>query len=1634
MKIYNSGRGIHRREISGIERLKDLPDNWVAYTNLDLILPGKGAREIDVVMVLEDRLLLLDLKDWYGPISSKDGNWFNGQIDCGRSPIKKISENVRELVQLLQRFVVDQQKRSKEPLRKLPTPWVEGAVVLTKVTDRTGIADTEASRVFSIEPFVRMVRNRAQREQQLGQSPTRHTDFTSAEWQERFARFFNISTGIFRPGKRRYGSYVSNSETPTFKHGNGIFYEFDAEEEGVPSSLGMLRRWDMTQAEPRFQTAEGRADIVGRERSVIAWLDDRSAECGNILLKPKSDDPERGVAYWEVFERRRRTKRLGEFVATELARTTRIERIELARQVLDAAKRIHDLNAAHLDYGPHSVWLERPSTVKVSHLFAASFPEIESLGKFRYQFLSSSKVPEEHLGEVVEPFRKDVFLLGCIVHTLLVGSAPAGDPPEWRASADPEGEYAALHPWFERCLDIDAKQRFANADGMLDAFNAALASIPDRKATIEGLERFRTLKSQRHVFQKYPDTEIIQENERVSVWLSEKDGEPVVAKMWLGPAIGDIHKESSRILAFLERAQALSEAPIPGVVAIRDVAWTGDAILVVQDFAPGYSFQGFVSAAGGLTLDAACQFLIELIDIVNQLHDRLQSHGDLNQQNVRARIEDDGIHPALIDLLDFAPTSDGERVTPAYSPAEGGRFERDRYAVTKLAEELLQSEAADWEYPEDVARAVDVCRTATPKNATLLPLRDALARVVAQTASIGAGINLVVGAFGAESGDLLSDEGMYWISRKGQLLLVRGALERLEITLDGSSRPLRVRRLPIAQSAIQRAKRWEYASFAGQIHVDGSLNRLEGIAKVLEDNPSFLGNSETADSAQLHDGDGQEAGVLENEAEEDALAIAVSPVPAHALDVRELWRRMIQVESELVTEALTTGESSYRKDSRRHVVPVQIVAGDMDFDRNDTVAIERLDRKGNWRKIGNVDIAATSTDHLVFDSWLDAGRGPILNDGDRLHFQSHMENTSRKRRQLATDRILRGASAAPSLFSAFQPSLESTPRIVPQELDEQHLATRYGLNEAQAKGFRRLVETRPLGLLQGPPGTGKTRFIGALVHYAITHGLARNVLIASQSHEAVNNAAEAVLRLFGDERDDLSLIRVGHEGVVSELLKPFHVAAAERAFKDRFVATTSRRMEVIARALGLSQELVARVMKFEDSVVPVIRKMGSVSEDPARINSLKHTIEQQVLPLQIKLDLSQIASNEVEGYVEDQFLSIIPPDSAHAVERFRHVLELGRDIAGSVSTRMRSFETFLAGTRQVVAGTCVGLGRTSLGLTSTIFDLVIVDEAARCTPSEIAVPIQAGKWVVLVGDHAQLEPLHDVQLVSSLAKEFRVPRDAISKSDFQRVFESTYGIQSGSTLTKQYRMLPPIGRIVSCFYERGLQHGRTTPLAEPGVFPPDLDKTLLWVDTDCLGAHGFQGAQQSAKTKSLINVAEADAIVSLLKRWSEHESFKAWLSNRSEAIGIICAYAAQRDLVWRKLQAESLPEVVRKALKVDTIDSYQGKENAIVLLSLVRNNAEGPHEHGAPTIAPGFMVRPNRINVAMSRAMDRLVIVGARQRWMADSPMGRVSSKFNDEVLGGDAKVIDVNDVLARTMRTKKDDAARKQPARENQA
>ncbi|MCW2189468.1 serine/threonine protein kinase [Bradyrhizobium elkanii] len=1646
MKITNAGRGIHAREVKGIDRFKnDLPAHWYGFTNLDLVLGIGKSREIDVVIVSDRRIYLVDLKDWHGQITSVDGRWHLNGVDKDSSPVAKITDIARSIVPLLSREL-----KKRPETRDLALPRIDGIVVLTGRADRSGIAETERSKVLTADEFIRIVKDNKLERQSFGNVAPEFLSrpLTDPFWKERLVRFFNAGTSpSFRPGSRRFERFQA-SDVPSFEHPKEIYREYEASEEGNKNNLGTLRLWDFTKCpDARFQNEEGRQEIAGREQQVYHWLRDRSEEAEQNLLTPKIDDPERGVRYWEIYDRRRRLQRLASFAATEASRLLPAERIELARQVLSCLSCLHRHDAAHLDLGGHSIWLEAPTTVKFSHLLAARFPEVRTLGKSRYQFLASVDVPEDVLGVDNGAKCRDVFLAGVAIHQLFFGAVPQGQPPEWNPAIDSKGEFSPLHHWFAEVLELDPARRFPDALAALHAFNRATASRPTPEELIAGLERFRgTVRSQRQLFSAYPtEGDPIVESDSVDIWRSGEGAGSVVVKLWKQAAWGDLKREGAAILSFLERSADMKADRPSGLPTVKEVLWLGDALAVVQAWIDGPTLAELLEAPTDelRSPKGALSLLQRLITVIVQLHERGIGHGDIKPANIV--IVPDG-NPVFIDTIDFSPAGDGERVSLAYAPESGGRFERDRFALTKIAEELFTCAQFEAEDAGRLTIAIRDCREKEPPLATILPLLDAVEEIIRRldAPAIGAAdalpreINIAIAQ--TATGPIAPDEGFLFLrvrrdAERGLLsLIIRGACEEVAVRLDRQGKAISARRHPLEQRYIRRSAAQEFHQIDTVLKVVRSdLTDLSGLEPLL----SHQVVKQRIDEALAGDvspapADPEEAREvrLSEEQAEEALAEEVAALPASidlSIDVPRLWRALIDVENELTIEGTAQLESFFDRATGRHKVPFELETGVFEFARNDTVGVLRQDRKGGWRRIGELDVQLSRPELAVINA-SDLGtryQGQLIDAGQRLRFVSFFEEQSLRRRTDAVDRILAGNGRSRELLSVFETRLEVSPTQFQHQTDEQALAG-YELNADQKLAFDRIIKSRPVGLLQGPPGTGKTRFIAALTHYAITKGLARNVLVASQSHEAVNTAAEAVLTLFRKTGGLPSLLRVAmDEDVVSPPLRPFHTAKVEQSLKDRFRASFRERLAVAGEALGLPDSAIDDIVLLESGIRPIAARMiellHSEERDEQRINGLAETVN---------LHLERLKLNELSASIDEQDWLTLAERAAqrlmarHArtdginaerADRLCSAAAVGRDFVGTVSRIQRSFESFLAGTRQIVVGTCVGLGRTSLGLTSTAFDLVVVDEAARCTASELLVPLQAARWVVLVGDHAQLEPQHKPEVINQVAERTGIAKREIQRSDFERVFSTAYGRHSGARLKTQYRMWPPIGQLVSeTFYpDLALEPGRTEPEIDPLLLPAGLDKPLIWVETDALGEAAFDRREEEGSSR--INRVEADAIMSLLEDWHGHEPFREWLVTQQKhlaGIGVICMYAAQRDLIRRKLRQSPLAYLLDQHIKVGTVDSYQGKENPIIVLSLVRNNDGGRQEGGVKCIQEGFLSAPNRVNVAASRAMDRLVIVGARMRWTSWKPLGRLAAGFERQIAAGTARAVGAETLL----------------------
>jgi ATP-dependent RNA/DNA helicase IGHMBP2 len=252
---------------------------------------------------------------------------------------------------------------------------------------------------------------------------------------------------------------------------------------------------------------------------------------------------------------------------------------------------------------------------------------------------------------------------------------------------------------------------------------------------------------------------------------------------------------------------------------------------------------------------------------------------------------------------------------------------------------------------------------------------------------------------------------------------------------------------------------------------------------------------------------------------------------------------------------------------------------------------------------------------------------------------------------------------------------------------------------------------------------------------------------------------------------------------------------------------------------------------------------------------------------------------------------------------------------------------------QVVLATLTGLDARVLA--GRAFPLAVVDEATQATEPALALALLRADRAVLAGDPLQLPP-------TILSAEAQAGGLGVS------LFERLAALHPGArvTLAEQHRMNERIMRFPSdALYGGALR-------AHPSVAGHALDaEPFLFVDT--AGA-GFEEATPEG-SDSRLNDGEA----ALAAR--EVERILA-LGLPPADVAVISPYDAQVQRL-RQLLAERLDA----GLEVDTVDGFQGREKEAVVVSLVRSNDAGE---------VGFLADVRRMNVAITRARKKLVVVG----------------------------------------------------------
>lgn len=280
----------------------------------------------------------------------------------------------------------------------------------------------------------------------------------------------------------------------------------------------------------------------------------------------------------------------------------------------------------------------------------------------------------------------------------------------------------------------------------------------------------------------------------------------------------------------------------------------------------------------------------------------------------------------------------------------------------------------------------------------------------------------------------------------------------------------------------------------------------------------------------------------------------------------------------------------------------------------------------------------------------------------------------------------------------------------------------------------------------------------------------------------------------------------------------------------------------------------------------------------------------------------------------------------------------------------------------IICATLTGLDSEVLG--RRVFDLAVIDEACQSPEPACWIPLLRAQRVVLAGDHCQLPPT----VVSPDAAAA-----GLGVSLMERLV-ALHGAAVTRRLRVQYRMHDAIMRFSSReFYEDDLEADAAVAghrLCDlPGVAASPLtEMPVEFIDT--AGAGYDEEVEPDGESRQ--NPEEARLVV---------RKVEALLAAgvKPEDIGVIAPYAAQ---------VRRLREMLRvPGLEIDSVDGFQGREKEALVVSLVRSNAENEI---------GFLADVRRLNVALTRARRKLLVIGDSATLAAHPFFQRLFAYFDE--------------------------------------
>lgn len=570
---------------------------------------------------------------------------------------------------------------------------------------------------------------------------------------------------------------------------------------------------------------------------------------------------------------------------------------------------------------------------------------------------------------------------------------------------------------------------------------------------------------------------------------------------------------------------------------------------------------------------------------------------------------------------------------------------------------------------------------------------------------------------------------------------------------------------------------------------------------------------------------------------------------------------------------------------------------------------------------------------------------------------------------------------------------------------------RFQLNERQASVVGTAF-TNARTYLWGPPGTGKTTAVAALVHELVQAG--SSVLLVSNTNAALDTAVLRVVTTVGLEAHSVVRVGGGPEGGLSGQSPPIllHEVMADRGSSLAHSRETAglqlldarkklkglrqerddceRELQALSRlqtdqvagfaAVALSERQLAAVStlaeRFRQQLARQERQAAATGGRPSAallrdarlseadevklvraVEKARRQSEKLTRAYQDCLERGLVAANRARSRECDEQISTIQLQVA------THQREV--DL---LDAALKALHREIVQAADVVAATaykaCI-----DEAVRTRQYDVVVVDEASMLPLSLCLLVVGlARRSVVFAGDFRQLSPI----ALSSDQKAGRwLRRDAFEAANIPQLVTTGVRPQALVTLQEQHRMRPQIADTVSAvsYPDAPLITPvcvRDRPHRQPAFL---LDSPLVLLDTSSLGSRIAREAGRSSR----YNLVHAQLVAALAD--------VAWPDDSGD-VGIISPYRAQAKLL----------STIRQSAQTSTVHRFQGGERDTILLD---TTVGGGASLGQWFVAEDMEDEGARLlNVAISRARERLIVIADVNRLLRDAPVAGPVRRF----------------------------------------